>query len=112
MIAFVEGPLTLAPGGFLAMGRIAVDTSVSKTVTIAAAQGYDLQVEGLEGKELSFDEKFLKLSSVKNDAGAIEVTVEISAGIPAGTVVRGEVVINLNHPAARTQTILFNGFVR
>ena len=112
VIAFIEGPLTLAPGGFLALGRIAKDTAVSKTVTIAAAGDYDLQVEGLEGKDLSFDKKFLNLSSVKNDAGAIEVTVEVSAGVPAGTVVRGEVVIHLNHPAARSQTILFNGFVR
>ena len=112
VIAFVQGPLTMEPSGFVALGRIRKDTSASKTINIIPSGGFDLQVEKLEWKELSFDEEFLEVTSAKNDSGVVEVTVRILAGIPAGTIVRGEVLVHLNHPAARSESILFNGFVR
>jgi hypothetical protein len=72
---------------------------------------FELRVERLEARELSFDASFLELSA-EQEAQSVRVTLRILPGIPRGTVVRGDVVVHLNHPAANTMTILFNGFVR
>ena len=111
VVAFVVGPLRFEPGEFLSFGMIPKGQAATRSVTVEPTDSFDLRVETLEARELSFDARFLELTSQQGEK-SVQVTLRILPGIPAGTVVRGDVVVHLNHPAAKTRTILFNGFVR
>jgi len=110
-VAFVEGPLRFLPGDFLSFGMIPRDRAATRSVTVEPTGSFELRVEKLEARELSFDPQFLELTAQQGEK-SVQVTLRILPGIPRGTVVRGDVVIHLNHPAMKTRTILFNGFVR
>lgn len=108
--ATVEGPLTMDPGGFLSLGLVRKGKGTKKTLTITPNDDFELAVTEMEIANLSVDPKFVTLSSRK-DGEKVMVDLEVSKDAPSG-LVRGDVVIKLNHPASPERKILFNGFVR
>jgi len=113
VIAFVKGPLTVEPGGFIALGHIPVNTAKSKTVKIIPTDDYDLQATEIEIEDLQAPEGFKDKVVVtpSKDGKALVVEIKIAEGMPRATV-RGKVKVHLNHPAAPLKEFLFNGFVR
>ncbi|MEZ5965174.1 MAG: DUF1573 domain-containing protein [Planctomycetota bacterium] len=113
VIAFVKGPLTVEPGGFIALGHIPVDTAKSKTIKITPTDDYDLQTTDIEIEGLQVPEGFADkvIVTPTKDGKSVVVEIKIAEGMPRSTV-RGKVKVMLNHPAAPVKEFLFNGFVR
>lgn len=110
VIAWVEGPLTIKPGAFVPLGRIASGQGSKKEIEIEPTDAFDLQVEKIEMNNLTIDEKLVTVTPHK-DGKVIKILIEISPDAPK-RLVRGDLVVHLNHPAARVQEFQFNGFVR
>lgn len=113
VIAFVKGPLTVEPGGFVALGHIPSGTSKSKTVKITPTDDYDLQAVKIDIEDLQVPEGHAGDVSVtpSKDGKSLVLEIKVAAGMPRSTV-RGKVKVHLNHPAAEMKEFLFNGFVR
>lgn len=110
VLAFVQGPLDVKPGGFLPMGMIRKGKGVKKAITFTPNDGTDLQVT-----EFVFEKMTLKpgvvSASQRKDGGNLIVELEVSDQAPKG-LVKGELVVKLNHPLIKEKRIMFNGFVR
>lgn len=113
VIAFVKGPLTVEPGGFIALGYIPLDGSKSKTVKIIPTDDFDLQAVKIEVEDLQVPDGYADklIITPSKDGKALVVEIKVAEGMPR-TTVRGKVKITLNHPAAPLKEIMFNGFVR
>ncbi|GAB4143087.1 MAG: hypothetical protein Fur0037_10650 [Planctomycetota bacterium] len=108
--AFVKGPLEIKPGTFLTLGLIRKGTSKSESVVFEPNDGSDLTAASVVFEKLTVPAEFVTAKTSK-DGNKLVVTVEISSGCPSG-LVRGDMVVNLNHPAIPQKRILFNGYVR
>lgn len=120
--ALVRGPLKMNPSGFFSLGAIKQGVGATQTVHLWPTDEFDLQAPSVEVKDLSVKPEFVVVRTskvtdfvdpetkqpVKN---AVRVEVIVSPDAPRA-VVRGKVVIQLNHPAAPTKELMFNGFVR
>lgn len=110
VMAWVEGPLNFRPGGFLPLGMIRANEGAERVVEIEPTDDFDLQVDSVELKNLSIPEQFVHVTSEK-DGKILKVRLAISRDVPR-RLVRGDLIVHLNHPAARTKEFQFNGFVR
>ncbi|MCA8964328.1 MAG: DUF1573 domain-containing protein [Planctomycetes bacterium] len=110
VIAFVQGPLEVKPGGFLPMGRIAQGTEVVKDITFQPNDGQKLQATNFRLEKLSVDKQFVEVSQ-SMDGDNLVVHLHIKDGAPGG-LLKGELVVELNHPVVKEKRILFNGYVR
>ncbi len=110
VLAFVEGPLEVKPGTFLTMGMIKHGTEKVSRVSFEPNDGTDLEAVTLRFEKLSVDEKFVTARTIK-EGKVLHVEVDISKDAPTG-LLRGDLVVELNHPAIKEKRILFNGFVR
>lgn len=110
--ATVKGPLELSPGGFLMFGRIQKGAGAQQSVVFTPNDGVDLQATKLTFEKLTMAQEFLTARSVV-DAATKKLTVEVvvSDKAPLG-LVRGELLVELNHPRIKEKRIQFNGFVR
>jgi hypothetical protein len=52
IIAYVKGPLTVEPGGFLSLGHIPSSSGTSRTVKLSPTDDFDLQVTSVELQDL------------------------------------------------------------
>lgn len=113
VIAFVKGPLTVDPSGFIALGHIPLSTSKSKSVKIVPTDDFDLQAVKIDLEDLQIPEgsRDKLVVSASKDGKALVIEIKIAEGMPRSTV-RGKVKVSLNHPAAPLKEFLFNGFVR
>lgn len=113
VVAFVKGPLTMEPGGFVSLGAVREGNGASAEIKIVPNDTFDLQVTSLDVQGLMVpkdgDDK-LQITSVK-DGNGVKVKIEVLPGMPRG-VMRGTIKINLNHPVAPLKEVMFNGFVR
>lgn len=96
--------------GFLAVGVVRKGHAKSARVTFTAVDGRNLEVVALRCEKLSLPEKFVALRASK-DGPKVVVEVEVAADAPLG-LLRGDVVVDFDQPAAGQQRVLFNGFVR
>lgn len=110
VIAFVEGPLDVKPGGFLPLGRIAKGTALDKDITFQPNDGHKLEATNFRLEKLSVDKQFVEVSQTKEGENLI-VHLHIKDGAPGGLLM-GELVVELNHPVVKEKRILFNGYVR
>lgn len=108
--AMVQGPLEVKPGSFITLGMIRQGSSKVEKVEFVANDGSDLETTEVSFEKLSVDPKFITSKSVK-DGKNVVVQFEISAQAPRG-LLRGDMVVKLNHPAVKEKRILFNGFIR
>ena len=110
VLAFVQGPLEVKPGGFLTLGLIRKGKSLSREITFEPNDGIDLEATSLEFEKASLSSEFLTATSHKN-GNTLVVELEISDKAPTG-LVKGDLVVQLNHPLVKEKRIMFNGFVR
>ncbi len=113
VIAFVKGPLTVDPSGFIALGHIPLNSSKAKSVKIVPTDDFDLQAVKIDLEDLQIPEgsRDKLVVSTSKDGKALVIEIKIAEGMPRSTV-RGKVKVTLNHPAAPLKEFLFNGFVR
>jgi hypothetical protein len=113
IIAFVKGPLTVEPSGFIALGHIPINSAKAKTVKIVPTDDFDLKAVEVVLEDVQVPAEFkdkLQVTPTK-DGKALVVEIKVAEGMPR-TTVRGKVKVMLNHPAAPMKEFLFNGFVR
>jgi|GEM_PF-4357050 len=110
VLAFVQGPLDVKPGGFLTLGLIRAGKPVKKAITFTPNDGVELMAT-----ELIFEKMTLKPGLVtatqRKDGDNLIVELAVADDAPKG-LVKGELVVKLNHPLVKEKRIMFNGFVR
>jgi len=110
VMAFVQGPLEVKPGGFLPLGLIRKGNALVKEIVFEPNDGTKLEATKMTFEKLSVPEEFVSVTS-KQDGGKLIVSMSISAQAPTG-MMKGELVVQLNHPLVKEKRIMFNGFVR
>ncbi len=108
--AAILGPLELKPGTFLSLGMIRKGTKRIERATFEPNDNTDLDALAIKLENLTVDPKFVATRKVK-DGKKLIVELEVLDTAPAG-LLRGEMLVELNHPAVPNKKILFNGFVR
>lgn len=108
--AFIQGPLEVKPGGFLPYGLVRKGTAGKKEVVFEPNDDTDLQATSLVFEKLSVPADTV-VARTRKDGKKLIVEVEITDKAPKG-MLKGELVVNLNHPAVKDKRIMFNGFVR
>jgi hypothetical protein len=107
--AKVESPIEVIPG-FVSFGAIHPGTKEVRDVRFQPNDGTDLEAVSIRLEKLNLPAEFVATRSHK-DGAALVVEVEVADNAPKG-LVRGDLVVELNHPGVGPQRILFNGFVR
>ncbi len=110
VLAFVEGPLDVKPGGFLTLGLIRKGKASKKSVTFTPNDGADLKATELKFEKMTLAQEFVSATQRK-DGNNLVVEIAVSDSAPKG-LVKGELVVLLNHPLIKEKRIMFNGFVR
>jgi hypothetical protein len=110
VVALVQGPVAVEPGGFLPLGLVRKGKGVTKEVVFAPTDGFDLQVTSLSFEKLSVPAELVTASWRKAGAGLV-VELQVAEAAPAG-MLKGELVVGLNHPQASSHRVVWNGFVR
>jgi len=110
VMAFVQGPLEVKPGGFLTLGMIRQGSAVHKEIVFEPNDGSDLQLTGYHFDRLRGSDQWLKVTSSK-DGNKLVVDFAVLEGAPAG-LLKGDLVVELNHPLVKEKRIMFNGYVR
>jgi hypothetical protein len=109
-LATVKGPLEVKPGSFITLGLVRKGKTKVEKVTFEPNDGVNLDAKNLRFEKLSLDGKYVAAKSTK-EGNNLVVEIEVSPEAPAG-LVRGDLVVELNHPVVHEKRILFNGFVR
>ncbi len=110
VMAFVQGPLEVKPGGFLPMGMIRHGSSLQKEIVFEPNDGTNLELTGFRFEKLRGSEDSLKVSSSK-DGNKLIVALQVLDKAPVG-LLKGDLVIELNHPLVKEKRIMFNAYVR
>jgi hypothetical protein len=110
VLAMVQGPLEVKPGGFLTLGLVRKGSSLKKEVVFEPNDGFDLAATELKFEKLTLPTEFVTATSRK-DGQKLVVELNISDQAPAG-LLKGDLVVVLNHPQVKEKRIMFNGFVR
>lgn len=110
VMAFVEGPLQVRPGGFVPFGMIRHGQGGEKVVEFEPSDDFDLQIEKVEFKNLTIDASMISHEIVK-EGKVVKLIIRVSKDAPR-RLVRGDIEVHLNHPSAAMQELQFNGFVR
>jgi hypothetical protein len=110
VIAFVQGPLDVTPGGFLSLGMIRKGQSLTKEIVFQPNDGVDLAATSLLFEKMTVNEEFVT-ATARKDGEKLVVDLVISDRSPTG-LLKGELVVQLNHPVVKEKRIMFNGFVR
>jgi hypothetical protein len=108
--AAIQGPLEVKPGAFMSLGLIRRGSVRTERVVFEPNDGTDLDAADIRLERLTMDPKFVTTHKSK-DGKKLIVELEVSKDAPAG-LLRGDLVVDLNHPAVKSKKILFNGFVR
>jgi hypothetical protein len=110
VMAFVQGPLEVTPGGFLPLGMIRHGTTTQREIVFAPNDGSDLALTGYHLEKVQGADDCLRVTS-KRDGDKLVVEVEVTENAPQG-LLKGDLVLELNHPLVKEKRIVFNGFVR
>lgn len=110
VLAFVEGPLEVKPGGFLTLGLIRKGKSLTREIVFEPNDGVDLQAESLTFEKLTMSNEFVS-ATPRKDGNKLIVDLAVSDKAPTG-LLKGDLVVQLNHPLVKEKRIMFNGFVR
>lgn len=110
VMAFVQGPLEVKPGGFLPLGMIKKGVELKKEVVFEPNDGLKLEATKLTFEKMTMGAEFVTVSQ-RQDNGKLVVEMVVSPQAPQG-LLKGELVVELNHPLVKEKRIMFNGFVR
>jgi hypothetical protein len=110
VLAFVQGPLEIKPGGFLTLGLIRKGKAATKNIVFEPNDGTDLKATALVFEKTSLAKEFITATQRK-DGDKLIIDLSVSENAPTG-LVKGELVVKLNHPLVKEKRIIFNGFVR
>ena len=110
VMAFVQGPLEVKPGGFLTLGMIPKGKTLKKEIVFEPNDGTKLEMTGYHFEKTSVAGEVLTVKSSK-DGEKLVVAIEVSDKAPIG-LLKGDLVVELNHPLMKEKRIMFNGFVR
>jgi hypothetical protein len=110
VLAFVQGPLEVKPGGFLTLGLIRKGKPIKKSIVFEPNDGLDLRATEMVFEKLTLGKDFIKATQRKDGVKLI-VELTVADNAPTG-LVKGELVVKLNHPLIKEKRIMFNGFVR
>jgi len=110
VIAFVKGPLEVKPGGFVTLGMVRRGAKKTEKITFEPNDGTNLEAKSIRFEQLSVPPQFVSATPTK-DGNKLIVEIEIAADVPTG-LLRGDMVVELNHPSMKEKRIMFNGFVR
>ena len=102
-------PVSVWPG-FLTMGRIDPTAEKRMQVRFHANDGTDLEATKVTFANLSPQAAKVE-SKVTKDGKDVLVEVVVPIGATVG-LLRGDLLVELNHPKASSFKVLFNGFVR
>ncbi|MCB9868346.1 MAG: hypothetical protein H6837_00725 [Planctomycetes bacterium] len=111
VIATVSGPVTIEPGTFLSFGKIRRGEGAVQKVTIKPNGDFKLALKSVEFPRLTFDKKYISATGelVGKD---LVVSVKIAPEVRGPMLVRGAMVLSLNHPAVQGKQFTFNGILR
>ncbi len=110
VLAFVQGPLDVKPGGFLTLGLIRKGKTITKNILFEPNDGFDLKATDLVFEKTSLAKEFITATQRK-DGDKLIIELSVANNAPTG-LVKGELVVKLNHPLIKEKRIVFNGFVR
>ncbi|MCA8953561.1 MAG: hypothetical protein KDE27_28880 [Planctomycetes bacterium] len=110
VMAIVQGPLEVKPGGFVPLGMIRRGTEMKKEVIFEPNDGMKIEAEKLTLEKLTIAEEFVHVNT-HNDGNKLVVEISVDEKAPAG-LLKGDLVVDLNHPVVKQKRIMFNGFVR
>lgn len=108
--AFVQGPLEVKPGGFLTLGMIRKGQALKKDVVFEPNDNTNLEMTGFHFEKSTVGTELLTVKATK-DGAKLVVTLEVSDKAPVG-LLKGDLIVELNHPLLKEKRIMFNGFVR
>lgn len=108
--AAILGPLEVKPGTFLALGRVKKGAKHIERIVFEPNDSTELDATTMKFENLTVDPKFVTAQKSK-DGKKLVVELVIAEDAPSG-LLRGDLVVELNHPAVPSKKILFNGFVR
>lgn len=107
--ADVRVPVEVTPG-FVAFGQIHKGQKVTQEVRIKPNDGTHPKALAVRLERLSVADKFVQ-ATPRQDGDTIVIDLEIAADAPNG-LIRGNLVVDLDHPTVKQMQVLFNGFVR
>ncbi len=110
VMAFVQGPLEVKPGGFLTLGMVRQGSTLQKEIVFEPNDGSSLELTGFHFEKLRGAENSLKVTSTK-DGNKLVIHFEVLDNAPTG-LLKGDLVVELNHPLVKEKRIMFNGYVR
>lgn len=110
VLAMVTGPLEVTPGGFLTLGLVRLGQGAKREVVFEANDGRKLEAVSLKFEKTTLSNEFLSATS-RHDGNKLIVELTIADNVPKG-LVKGDLVVELDHPLIREKRIMFNGFVR
>ena len=111
VIATITGPVTVHPGSFLSFGKIRKGKGAERQIVFSPNGKYDLKLEKVEFPKLTIDRKYISAVSEKQGE-ALVVTIKIAPEVQGAYLVRGSIVLQLNHPAYQAKKFNFNGILR
>lgn len=110
VMAMVQGPLEVKPGGFLTLGLIRQGSELVREISFEPNDGIKLEATELRFEKATLASEFLSVTQ-RQDGDKLVVELHISDKAPKG-LVKGDLVVALNHPLVKEKRIMFNGFVR
>lgn len=108
--ALVQLPLEVKPGTFLSLGMIRRGKTKTEKVVFQPNDDSNLEAVAVRFDKLTVDPRFVHAKTTK-DGKNLVVEIEVAADAPAG-LLRGDLLVDLNHPVVKSKKILFNGYVR
>ena len=110
VLAFVQGPLDVKPGGFLTLGLIRKGKPIKKSITFTPNDGTELKATEMLFEKMTLKQEFITATQRK-EGNNLVVELSVADNAPTG-LVKGELVVKLNHPLIKEKRIMFNGVVR
>jgi hypothetical protein len=110
VVAMVQGPLEVKPGCFLVLGLVRKGTQLKKEIVFEPNDGSTLEAKSFRFEKMELGSEFVTASQHK-DGNKLVVELAIADNAPTG-LLKGDLVVELNHPLVKEKRIMFNGFVR
>lgn len=110
VMAFVQGPLEVKPGAFLTLGLIRKGSVMKREIVFEPNDEFQLGTTEMKFEKMTMSEDFVKATS-RQDGKKVIVELSVSESAPPG-LLKGDLVVGLNHPLVKEKRIMFNGFVR
>jgi hypothetical protein len=108
--AVVQGPLEVKPGSFLTLGLIRKGSEVKKEIVFEPNDEFQLGTTEIKFEKMTMSSEFVTATSHR-DGKKVVVELAVSDKAPPG-LLRGDMVVGLNHPLVKEKHIMFNGYVR